>query len=68
VPALKNELSVKNSMLVPRVTKVTLNVGFGRHYKEKDYIADVEKGLHEMTGQKPVMNKAKKSISAFKIR
>ncbi|MDA3802795.1 MAG: 50S ribosomal protein L5 [Patescibacteria group bacterium] len=68
VPALKKELSVKNSMLVPRVTKVTLNVGFGRHYKEKDYIADVEKGLHEMTGQKPVMNKAKKSISAFKIR
>jgi large subunit ribosomal protein L5 len=68
VPALKKELGVKNNMLVPRVTKVTLNVGFGRHFKEKDYIADVEKGLLEMTGQKPVMNKAKKSISAFKIR
>lgn len=68
VPALKKELDVKNNMLVPRVTKVTLNVGFGRHFKEKDYIADVEKGLLEMTGQKPVMNKAKKSISAFKIR
>ncbi len=68
VPALKEELGIKNNMLVPRLNKVVLNVGFGRHYKEKDFIASVEKGLFEISGQKPVMNKAKKSISAFKIR
>src|SRR6056297_2370369 len=68
VPALKEELGIKNNMLVPRITKVVVNVGFGRHFKEKEYIADVERALLEITGQKPVMNKAKKSISAFKIR
>jgi len=68
VPALKEELGVKNNMLVPRITKVVINVGFGRHFKEKEYIADVERSLNEISGQKPVMNKAKKSISAFKIR
>ena len=68
VPALKEELGVKNNMLVPRITKVVINVGFGRHFKEKEYIADVERSLNEIAGQRPVMNKAKKSISAFKIR
>lgn len=68
VPALKEELGIKNNMLVPRITKVTLNVGFGRHFKEKEFVSDVEKALREMTGQNPVMNKAKKSVSAFKIR
>ena len=68
VPALKEELNLKNNMLVPRVNKVVLNVGFGRHFKEKEYIADIERSLVEICGQKPVMTKAKKSISAFKIR
>ncbi len=68
VPALKSELGVKNNMLVPRLTKVVINVGFGRHFKEKEYIASVEKALNKISGQKPVMTKAKKSISAFKIR
>lgn len=67
-PVLKDELNIKNNMLIPKITKVSLNVGFGRHFKEKEYISDVEKALTEITGQKPVMNKAKKSISAFKIR
>lgn len=68
VPALKKELDLKNNMLVPRLTKVVLNIGFGRHFKEKEYIADVERSFTEISGQKPVMTKAKKSISAFKIR
>jgi large subunit ribosomal protein L5 len=50
------------------LTKVVLNVGFGRHLKEKEYAASVEKGLTEITGQKPVLTASKKSISAFKIR
>lgn len=68
VPVLKKELDLKNAMLAPRLTKVVINVGFGRHFKEKEYIANVEKALTKISGQKPVMTKAKKSISAFKIR
>lgn len=67
-PALKADLGIKNNMLVPRLSKVVINVGFGRHFKEKEYIASVEKALNKISGQKPVMTKAKKSISAFKIR
>lgn len=68
VPRLKEQLGVKNQMLLPRLSKVVLNVGFGRMSKEKDYIANVEKSLTNISGQKPVMTKAKKSVSAFKIR
>jgi len=68
VPDLKKKLGFKNDMLVPRLTKVVLNVGFGRHNKEKEFIASVTKALAKITGQKPVLTAAKKSISAFKIR
>ncbi|HBA36981.1 TPA: 50S ribosomal protein L5 [Candidatus Falkowbacteria bacterium] len=67
-PELKTKLGFKNSLLVPRLTKVVLNVGFGRHVKEKDFMANVEKGLTKIAGQKPVLTVSKKSISAFKIR
>lgn len=68
VPILKKELDLKNNMLAPRLTKVVLNIGFGRHFKEKEYIADIERAFTKISGQKPVMTKSKKSISAFKIR
>lgn len=67
-PALKEAFGYKNVMQVPRVSKVTINVGYGRHVKDKAYIENVEKTLGAITGQKPVHNKAKKSISNFKIR
>mgnify|MGYP001561447622 CR=1 FL=1 len=68
VPALKAERGYRNIMQVPRVSKVVLNVGFGRHAKEEKYIESVERTLSQITGQKPVRNKAKKSISNFKLR
>lgn len=68
VPALQKELVYKNVMQVPRLEKVTLNVGYGRFIRDKAYIEHVEKTLGLITGQKPVHNKAKKSISNFKIR
>lgn len=68
VKHLKEKLGYKNNMLVPRLTKVVLNVGFGAHSKEKEYIASVVKGLTSISGQKPVMTLAKQSVSAFKIR
>lgn len=68
VPALRSEGGYKNVMQVPRVEKVVLNVGFGRHAKEEKYIESVEKTLKAISGQKPMRNKSTKSISNFKIR
>lgn len=68
IPALKEKFSYSNVFLVPKIEKVIINVGFGRHNKEKDYIVNVEKTLTRISGQKPVFTKAKKSISSFKIR
>ncbi len=68
VPALKEMFGYTNIHQVPRVRKVTLNVGYGRHVKEKPFIDMVNDTLTAITGQKPVHNKAKKSISNFKIR
>lgn len=68
VPALVKELGLKNVMQVPRVSKIVVNVGYGRFIKEANYAENVEKTLSKITGQKPVRTKSKKSISNFKIR
>jgi len=68
IKALREKFGYKNAMQAPRITKVVVNVGFGRNYKEKAYVENVASVLRRITGQKPVMNKAKKSISSFKIR
>lgn len=68
IPQLKEKIGYKNERNVPRLEKVVLNVGFGKFSKEKEYISNVEKGLTSISGQKVVFTKAKKSISAFKIR
>ncbi len=68
LPALKKDFGLKNDYLAPKIEKVVLNVGFGKHTKEKEYAENVVKTLTKITGQKPVLTKAKKSISAFKIR
>lgn len=65
---MSEKFGFKNAMLVPRLTKVVINVGFGRNLKEKDFISAIERGLTKLAGQKPVFTKAKKSVSAFKIR
>lgn len=66
--SLKDEFGYTNSHLIPRLDKVVINVGFGHHSKEKEFMASVIKGLTSISGQKAVFTKAKKSISAFKIR
>jgi large subunit ribosomal protein L5 len=68
VSQMEKKFGFKNEMLVPRLSQVVINVGFGHHAKEKEFMASVEKGLTKISGQKPVFTKAKKSISAFKIR
>jgi large subunit ribosomal protein L5 len=67
-PALKKEFGYKNDMLVPRLSKVVINVGFGKNAKDKDVVTSVGQTLTKIAGQRPVFTKAKKSVSAFKIR
>ncbi|MFA4937391.1 MAG: 50S ribosomal protein L5 [Patescibacteria group bacterium] len=68
IPALMKEFAYANVMAVPRVLKVTLNVGLGRALTEAKIIEVATNTLLRITGQKPVQRRAKKSISNFKIR
>lgn len=68
LPELKESFGYKNSFVAPRLKKVVVNVGFGRQAKEKDVAEAVADGLAKITGQKVILTKAKKSISAFKLR
>jgi len=67
VPALMTALGCKNVMDVPRLLKVTLNMGFNST-TDKDQIKAITDDLGRITGQKPVVTKARKSISNFKLR
>ncbi len=64
---LKEKFGYKNVLSVPKMTKVTINVGLGAT-KDSGYQELVEKNLMAITGQKPVPVKARKSIAGFKIR
>ncbi len=68
VPKLQKKFGYKNVHQVPRLVKVVVNVGYGRMVKEAALVENVENTLRAITGQKPVHNKSKKSISNFKIR
>jgi large subunit ribosomal protein L5 len=70
IPAMREKFGYKNVMAVPRVEKVVVNAGFGRKAVAKDAkaIERVEQDLAKLTGQKPAMRRAKKSISGFKLR
>ncbi len=65
---IKKELGITNSFAVPRVTKIVVNVGVGEAVKNKKVLGEVEKELALITGQKPILTKARKSVSSFKIR
>jgi len=68
LPELKKRLDIKNDMAAPHLAKVVLNVGFGRSNKDKELIKFIEENLTIIAGQKPMLNKAKKAVSAFKIK
>jgi len=68
IPKMEKELGYKNVMAIPKIEKVTLNVGLGKFLANKEYTKIVENTLTKISGQKPIFTKAKKSISAFKIR
>jgi large subunit ribosomal protein L5 len=68
VPALKEAFGFKNVMQVPRILKVVLNVGVGKIKEDKKRVDGVAADLAKVAGQAPVRNKARKSISGFKVR
>jgi large subunit ribosomal protein L5 len=68
VPALQKEFGIKNIMAVPKVEKVVINVGIGKMTKDDKFIARAVRDVSLLTGQKPSLRKAKKSIAGFKLR
>lgn len=67
-PALQQTLGYRNRLAVPRLKKVTVNVGIGKNIKDVKIAEIVSSSLERITGQKAVPTKAKQSISNFKIR
>ncbi|MEN4013679.1 MAG: 50S ribosomal protein L5 [Bellilinea sp.] len=68
VPALMKELSLRNVMQAPRITKVIVNIGLGEALDNPKALDAASGDLVKITGQKPVVTKARKSIAAFKLR
>ena len=68
VPKLKKELGLENVMEVPRVTKITLNMGVGEAVGDKKVLENAVADMQKIAGQKPVVTKSRKSIAGFKIR
>lgn len=67
-PAVMKEMNLKNEFEVPNVVKVVLNVGAGEAVSNKGSIAKIQEQLGMIAGQKAVVTKARRSVSAFKIR
>ena len=67
-PKLKDELGLQNVMEVPRITKITLNMGVGEALGDKKTLENAVADMEKIAGQKPVVTKARKSIAGFKIR
>lgn len=65
---LKEKLQLDNINRVPKLEKISINVGIGKHKDDKRYHEAVVKTLRKITGQEPVDRMAKKSIATFKIR
>jgi large subunit ribosomal protein L5 len=68
VPALVKEFGYKNVMAVPKVQKVSVNIGLGEATQNAKLMDGAVNELGQIAGQKPVVTKAKKSIAAFKLR
>lgn len=68
VPALMKEFSYKNVMQVPRIKKVSINIGLGEALQNNKAIEAATNDLTIISGQKPVVTKARKSIAIFKLR
>jgi len=65
---IQKKLGLKNIMQVPRITKITLNMGVGEAVADKKVLEHALKDMQQISGQKPIKTLAKKSVAGFKIR
>ena len=68
VSKLNEQFGYKNAMLVPKITKITINMGVGGAMTDKKLIEAAVGDMEKLAGQKAVVNKARKSVAAFKVR
>ena len=68
VPGLQKSLELKNVMEVPKITKITVNMGVGEAVADKKIMDNAVGDLAKITGQKPLVTRARKSIASFKVR
>jgi large subunit ribosomal protein L5 len=68
IPQLKEELALSNVMEVPKITKITLNMGVGEAVTDKKIMARATGDMQIIAGQKPIVINARKSVASFKIR
>src|SRR6476646_3564131 len=68
VPKLIEQLGLKNPMAVPRITKITINMGVGEALADKKVLESAMADLAKLSGQKPVATKARVSVASFKVR
>lgn len=68
VPQLRKDLGIANAMEVPKITKITVNMGVGEAVADKKVVEAAAGDLAKITGQKPVMCQSRKSIASFKLR
>src|ERR1051326_3726846 len=68
VPRLKSELNIQNAMQVPRITKITVNMGVGEAVADRKIMDAAVADLTKITGQKPLVTKSRKAIASFKLR
>ncbi|MBK8146776.1 MAG: 50S ribosomal protein L5 [Acidobacteria bacterium] len=67
-PALAKEFGIENPMAIPKISKIVVNMGIGEAIANSKVLDTAVEELKSVTGQKPVVTKAKKSIAAFKLR
>ena len=68
LPALAETLGRKNRLALPRIQKVIVNMGVGSAVQEKKHMEDAVAALTQITGQKPIVTKARKSVAGFRLR
>lgn len=68
MPELKKELNIKNPMSIPKMEKIVISMGLGKALADKKFLENAIKDLTMISGQKPLICKAKKSVSNFKVR
>jgi large subunit ribosomal protein L5 len=68
IPQLMKEFSYSNVMQVPKIEKVVVNVGIGEYVQNPKILEHVIRDISNITGQKPIVTKAKRSIAGFKLR